>query len=622
MTRAAPVERLATNTRPRRLGEWSGLDPALLLEGQQHVLELVAGGAPLVQTLTAIAQFSEAVIPGMLASILIHDPEQDALRKGGFGRLPASFGDAVDGMKPGPGMGSCGTAAFRRERVVSVDVRIDPLWDALRSFAAEHGIVSAWSTPLLDARGELLGVFGMYHGVAREPLAEELAMADHFSSLASIAIERHMADMSRERQATSDVLTGLANRQRLQDVAAAMKGDPAWSGRVCTLIMLDCDHFKLHNDTLGQLASDRLLRLAAQRIRERLGAVPLLARFEGDQFVAILDDRNGAAQRRAEGLLRGFAEPIMLDDAPVSLTLSGGIVEWEPASTSLDDAIFQAVEAVEVAKRLGRDRVVVFGDSERAQLSGRREVARVLREALDEDRVQPWLQPIVRLSNFEPVGFEVLARLRGPQASGISPTVFVPIAEESSLIDRLGLSVLRFSMRTLAEHGARMGRLTLSVNVSTRQLMREGLADQAAAMAREHGVDPFRVILEITESHWLDVDGPARSNIEAFRQHGFRLALDDFGVGYASLKRLQRIPFDHLKIDRSFTGELLRGSRGRAVCEAALAMAKACEIPVTAEGVEQPDQAELLRELGYGFGQGYLWARPMPVEQAMAWLDR
>lgn len=622
MTRAAPMERLAANVRPRRLGEWSGLDPALLLEGQQHVLELVAGGAPLVQTLTAIAQFSEAVIPGMLASILIYDPELDALHRGGVGRLPASFSDAVDGMKPGPCVGSCGTAAFRRERVVSVDVRTDPLWLDLRSSAAGHGVLSAWSTPLLDARGGLLGVFGMYHGVAREPLPEELAMADHFSSLASIAIERHMADMARERQATSDVLTGLANRQRLQDVAAAMKDDPAWRGRVCTLVMLDCDHFKLHNDTLGQLASDRLLRLAAQRLRERLGTVPLVARFEGDQFVAILDERNGAAQLRAEELLRGFAEPIQLDDAPVSLTLSAGIVEWEPTSTSLDDAIFQAVEAVEVAKRLGRDRVVVFGDSERAQLTGRREVARMLREAIDEDRVQPWLQPIVRLSTFEPVGFEVLARLRGPQASGISPTVFVPIAEESSLIDRLGLSVMRFSMRTLAEHGERMGRLTLSVNVSIRQLMREGLADQAAALAREHGVDPYRVILEITESHWLDVDGPARSNIEAFRHHGFRLALDDFGVGYASLKRLQRIPFDHLKIDRSFTGELLRGSRGRAVCEAALAMAKACEIPVTAEGVEEADQAELLRELGYGFGQGYLWAKPMPVEQAMAWLDR
>ncbi|NBX24491.1 MAG: EAL domain-containing protein [Planctomycetes bacterium] len=623
MTSLAPVPSSAAPAACTSLESLTNLPAEHLLAGQQRVLEMVAAGRPLAETLTAIAEFSEEAIPSMMASVLIFDPESQSLRKGGYGRsLSPKFQEAIDGMKPGPDVGSCGAAAYRSERVTSRDVRVDPRWTPFVDFAAMHGIISAWSTPLKNAKGELLGVFGMYYGDTREPSKQDLRLVDHFVHLAAIAVDRWRQDAERERRATQDVLTGLGNRLLLQEVAARMAADPAYTDVTCALVMLDCDHFKLHNDLLGQRKADQLLQQVALRIRGQLGQVPLLARFDGDQFVAILPERNGAAQRRVEDLLVSLRTPLLLGDSPVTVTLSAGVVEWQPRSMPLDDTLMQAIEAAEVAKRLGRDRVVVFGDSERARITGNRIVTRVLRDALDEDRVEPFLQPIIRLADGRPSGFEVLARLRGGDAAGISPSVFVPIAEESDLIVKLGDSVLRFAFRTLAEQAEAFRGLTLSVNLSVRQLVREGLADRAAVMAREHGVAPERVVLEVTESQWLDVDSPARANLLALKEAGFRLAVDDFGTRYASLSLLQAVPFDHVKIDRSLTQQLALSPRGRALCEAGVAMARACQIPVTAEGVETADQAEALRAMGYDLGQGYLWSRPMPVGRVLAWLSR
>ena len=601
------------------IAELTTLAPDHLLQGQQRVLELVASGAPLSETLSAIARFSEEAIPTMMASLLIFDPDTEALRKGGYGRLPASFQDAIDGMKPGPVSGSCGTAAFRSQRVISRDVRVDPLWEPFVQSARDYGIVSAWSTPLKDAKGNLLGVFGMYYGDCREPSEQDLQLVDHFTHLASIAVERFRYDTEREKRASQDALTGLANRLALQNFAANLSDNPANDGATCTVALLDLDHFKLHNDTLGQRLSDQLLAQAATRMKATLGEVPLLSRFGGDQFVAIFREGSASAQQRVQAVLRAFAAPVDLADVHVALTLSAGMVEWQPRNASLDDALFQAIEAVEVAKRLGRDQCVVFGDTERAKITGKRHVAKLLSEALAEDRVEPHLQPILHMQTGATSGFEVLARLRGPQASTISPTVFVPIAEESSLIEALGMSVLRFAFRSIAENATAMQGLSLNVNVSIRQLMREGLARKATDLAREFGVATDRITLEVTESHWLDVDSPARSSLLQLRDAGFRLALDDFGTGYASLNHLQTIPFDTVKIDRSFTTQLTSGARGRALCDAALAMANACGTKVTAEGVETEEQAATLKQMGYHFGQGYLWAKPMPLAQALAW---
>lgn len=430
-----------------------------LLAAQREVLSLVARGASVHETLSAIARFFESVLPEMRASVLICEPTTRSLRKGGWGCLPSELIEVVDGLVPGPVAGSCGTAAFRRERVISVDVTSDPLWGAFRDFAASHGIRSAWGSPILSADGALLGAFGMYYGDCRVPSAAELSVADHFVHLAAIAIERHRFDAERDRQSTHDGLTGLGNRRMLDQAVARWSGmsDPPR----LTVALLDLDHFRMHNENLGHRIADLLLREAARRIAETTNIGECASRFGR--------------------LMADFDRPFDVADMRVRLSLSAGVVDWEPGETEFDDAPYQAEQACKAAKSRGRER-----------------------------------------------------------------------------------------QRVAAPAGAR----------------------------RFH---PHGALLELKDA-------------------GFRLALDDFGTGYASLNQLQQVPFDHVKLDRSMIARLGDGGSGDAICEAAIRMAHACGVPVTAEGVETEAPAAHLTRLGCDRGQGYLWARPLPPLEAVAWM--
>ena len=611
-----------TPRRSARLAQLAHLPADQILDAQQQVLELVAAGAPLAETLGAISRFAEDTMPAMMASVLVFDSETQSLRKGGYGRkLRPDFQNAIDGMKPGPSSGSCGTAAFRSQRVICRDVQTDPLWTPFRPFAADHGIASAWSTPLLDRDGNLLGVFGMYYPDCREPSPEDLELVDHFAHLASIAVERHRNDMERERRGSRDHLTGLGNRKSLVEFAAQLAERPGARAEVRSLALLDVDHFNLTNDLLGQQKSDGLLRQVAVRLAAALGGARLLVRFGGDQFAVLLSEPLDAARPVVDAALRAFATPVQTEDTSASVSLSAGLVAWDPVGTPMDEALSQAMEALDVAKRLGRDRCEVFGESERAKSMHRGEVARRLRESLDQDGIEPYLQPLVRISDERPVGFELLARLRAPHA-GIGPAVFVPVAEQSNLILELGSRVLEFACRTLREHEEALRGLTFSVNMSAHELLRDGGVARAKAVTQAHGVRPDRIVLEVTESEMIDPGNRAHRALLGLKDAGFRLALDDFGTGYSSLGRLLSIPFDHVKIDRSLTTQLTRSDKGRRLCDAALTMAQACGTQVTAEGVETTEQAMELGRMGYHLGQGYLWAKPMPLFEALTWLRR
>ncbi len=598
---------------------FTNLVPKQLLFAQQQVLELVARDAPIAESLTAICKFSEISMPSMMASILVFDEPTQVLRKGGYGRLPSTFQDAIDGMEPGPVTGSCGTAAYRKDRVICEDVRIDPLWTPFREFAVQYGIQSAWSTPILSAKGKLIGVFGMYYGDCRKPSVDDLSLVDHFVHLAAIAIERHRVDADREHLSTHDQLTGLGNRQLLNNAVARWSNDP--STPPLTVALLDIDHFKLHNEYLGRSIADMLLKETATRIGKLATGNDLVVRLGGDQFILITPKQGDSMNEQFQKVISVFKQPIDVADTRIRLSVSAGIVHWDPQATEFDDAFHQVQQACLAAKERGGDRWIAYGPDERKLADERRRVARILTDAIVNQRVTIYLQPIVELATGRPIGFESLARLVGSTAEAIAPSVFIPIAEESSLIDALGLSVLRSTCKVLSDMNGPLGGMTANINVSMRQLMRDGFAVSAAKIASELGVSTNRICIEVTESQWLDAEGPALTSLYELKEHGFRLALDDFGTGYASLKTLQQFPFHHLKIDRSFTSRLNDGDRGVALFDAALQMATACGMSATAEGIETPEQAEQLRAMSCRYGQGYFWARPAPAELAVKWIQ-
>ena len=597
-----------------------GLSPEQLLQGQQRILEMVAGGESLPASLQAIARFSEACLPEMLASILYYDPQEQRLRRGGYGQLPDSFQAAVDGLVPGPQAGSCGTCAFRAERVVSEDVFTDPLWDDFHDFCRSYGIRSAWSSPLISPTDQsLLGVFGMYYPDRRLPSAADLKLVDHMTHLATLATERHRRDEERRRQALEDALTGLGNRHLLQTRAGELVAAAQGAQQPLSLMFLDLDHFKLFNDNFGHLLGDKLLLQFSSQLKEALPTAELLARFGGDEFVAIVPEPAAELGSRLQSLLRELEQDTQLvDHVRARLGFSAGVVDLSDVHWSVAQAILQADTAARQAKESGRHRIQIVDTAQLMAVQQRLQVGKELEDALRYGLVHPHAQPIVDLRTGAPLGMELLFRTRPGVLQHISPQLCIHVAEETGLIDAIGLEMLRAACHLLKQPAIAGSELVINVNLSVHQLLREDFPAEVAQLLAAEAVEARRICLEITESRWLDPDGPSRLLLQRLVEQGFSLALDDFGTGYASLLLLRSAPFSHVKVDKTFVQELEESDEALALCRAMLEMAKAYGIQVTAEGVETARQQRILQDLGYIRGQGYRFARPAPLEEAAA----
>ncbi|MEN9705322.1 MAG: hypothetical protein RLZZ393_1201 [Pseudomonadota bacterium] len=596
-----------------------------LLDTQRHVLALISRNAPLKESLAAIARFSESWIPGMKGSILRWEPESGRLREGGYGSLPPSFADTVDGLVPGPKAGSCGTCAYVKERVISRDVFDDPLWEDFHGLCREYDIRSAWSSPLLASRdGGLLGVFGMYHPEVRPMTADDEALVDHFARLAAMAIERHRDDAAQEYRATHDVLTGLGNRRLLNEHAPAWLDAARASGSSLSVAFLDLDDFKAINDTFGHVLGDKLLQDVSLRMREYAGDDALIARFGGDEFVIVLRESVDQALERLEQLRRALALNLQLGSIAVQVRYSAGVVDAlaEDAGTEFDEIVGQADEMARKAKSDGGDRSAVADVSASRRWRMRNVIARGMVSALQaqDDAIVPYFQPIVSLPDVRVQGFEMLLRLGEPSLADIPISECIAVAEHTGQIHDIGRRMLSRAFQTLSDDDGPFGGLYLNVNVSVRQLMSRQFLDDVKALVAAHPQVVPRICLEVTESQWLDPNGPAGDLLRDLKALGLALALDDFGTGHASLSYLQSLPFDTVKIDRHFVSQVESDARHRSICVALLAMARSCGMTAVAEGVETASQAALLAELGYDRAQGYLWSRPLPMAAAIDWL--
>jgi len=601
-----------------------GLSAAQLLQGQQRTLEMVARGESLQSCLKVIADFSEECLPEMLASILYYDPQEERLRRGGYGRLPDGFQATVDGLVPGPKAGSCGTCAFRSERVISEDVFEDPLWDGFHDFCRGYGIRSAWSSPLISPTDQsLLGVFGMYYPERRLPSPADLTMVDHMTHLATLACERHRRDEERRRQAWQDALTGLGNRHLLQARAGELIGAARQQQQPLSLVFLDLDHFKLFNDNFGHLLGDKLLQKVSRRLAAALDTAPLLVRFGGDEFVALLHESAEEAKTRLEELATSFnGEALLIDQVRAQLSFSCGVVDLSSVHWDMGQAIVQADTAARSAKERGRNRVHVVDNEQLRAVQKRLQVGQQLDNALQYGLIEPHAQPIIDLRTGAPLGAEMLFRTQAGVLEGVGTDLIIAVAEENGLIDKIGLEMLRGACRLLKQPPLSASEMVINVNLSVHQLMREQLADEVSQLLESEGVAARRICLEITESRWLDPDGPSRRLLLRLIDLGFHLALDDFGTGYASLVLLRALPFSHVKVDQSFVREVETSAEARALCRAMLEMGKACNVQVTAEGVETEEQRRILNEMGYFRAQGYLFARPEPIRNVPALLQR
>jgi len=425
-------------------------------------------------------------------------------------------------------------------------------------------------------------------------------------------------------RASHDGLTGLPNREELHRLVELRCAAPRPEGTAHWLLYLDVDGFKRVNDSWGHQTGDELLVEVAGRLRAVAGPQATLARTAGDEFVVVLTATPGAVAACAEELLAAVAAPVRLGASEAVVTASLGVAE---VHADVETALREADTAMYQAKRAGRRQWLLHDDTMRTDHGAAIQLEADLRRAVEAEGLAVAYQFVVDVADGRPVGTEALLRWDRPAGGSVSPVAFVPVLEETGLIQTVGLWVLRRALHQLADWrraGLVDARFTMSVNVSPRQLLDPAFSARVGRLLAECGVDGPGVVLEITESSMLTEADAATDNLAALRALGVGLAVDDFGTGYSALSYLRTLPVTRVKIDRSFVSGLgsAGGESDEALVRAVVAVSRALGLGVTAEGIETPAQQEVVRRLGVDHGQGWLWAKAAPGAEVTAALAR
>lgn len=419
-----------------------------------------------------------------------------------------------------------------------------------------------------------------------------------------------------EREATHDPLTGLGNRTLvLQRLGSALC--PGTTGQPITVLFIDLDNFKVINDSLGHAVGDDVLRIVGERLQRAARAEDLVGRLGGDEFVVVTHGDCGPEEIRglAEQLRDLLTEPIDVGGRRLHVDASIGIVFAAPGDTrSAEDVLRDADVAMYQAKGLGRGRYMFFDVELRERMQRHMQLEQDLRGAVRTGQFWLAYQPVVDLRTDRVVAVEGLLRWRHPVHGAVSPGEFIPVAEESNLINRIGDQMLREATREFTtlcrRYGLAMG---LKVNLSARQLEDPALISLVRGALADTGMSPQTLCFEITESALMRDSNAAVGVLNELRDQGVFLAIDDFGTGYSSLAQLQRLPLDTLKIDRSFVSGLGQARDAEAIVTSVIAMAHAVDLTVVAEGVETAEQLDILRRLGCDQVQGFYLGRPAPI---------
>ena len=461
------------------------------------------------------------------------------------------------------------------------------------------------------ASGTDIGLINMPAG----NIAETAILADAFNAM-SQRIQKQLRNL--QDLAMNDSTTGLLNRQGL--LAAAQWETP----RELVLVLLGIDNFKMVNASLGPKTGDHLLRQIASRLHEHCPQVSLLARISGDEFIVLLPDVPLAIQR--ESLIQRvdavFAKPFQTATDEVTLRASMGVVATCAAGKEVDtDLLRQASIALRAAKARGHSQRVDYEPALLNQALAAAHMVADLKIALAQSELRVYFQPIIDLKTEKICGLEALVRWQSSTRGMVNPGDFIPVAEESGQIVELGNWVMQQATTEVAQLMHDNGlddRFTLHVNVSVRQLVQADFAKTVAQAITRSGIPAKSLMVEITESVLMDEDSPTLKTIADVRALGVGIALDDFGTGYSSLSYLNRFPFHALKIDRSFVVAAEKSERSQAILKAVVDITRGLGVDAVAEGIETREQAQMLRDLGCAYAQGYLFGRPAPLAQAWA----
>lgn len=435
--------------------------------------------------------------------------------------------------------------------------------------------------------------------------------------------EQKKAREELRKMASFDDLTQLPNRRLMEVELSARLAEAGRFKRDMAVVFIDLDNFKLINDTLGHHFGDQLLKQVADAMKAEIRDCDLLTRFGGDEFVLLLLDFEGAEgilevlQRLITALDKGF----VLDGDCYQVTASFGVSLFPDDGSTAMELMGNADAAMYQAKEKGKNSICFYTSDINDRLVHYQDVTALLRRAIAADSLELYFQPQIDLSSSGMRSCEALLRCFDGGASPVSPAIFIPVAEKSGLINRIGDWVLEAACKQLkAWQGTALENTRIDINLSGRQLTNHHLADHILRTLREYELDPTQLGLELTENEVIGGDGEQIGQLERLKQAGVHISIDDFGTGYSSLVYLRKLPVCSLKIDRSFLHHAMENDGDMAIMQAMITVGHRLGLKVVVEGVETPEQDQLVRSLGCDLAQGFLYARPMPAKKMPAFL--
>jgi diguanylate cyclase (GGDEF)-like protein len=581
------------------------------LAHQRRMLDAIVRGEPLGQVLDELCHHVEHRFPGSRCTVLLLDRSLGVLRHVASPSLPKRFINAIDGLPVGEGVGVCGTAAARGDVVIASDIRTDPLTQPYLELAERFKLGSVWSYPLTRSGGEVLGTFALYRAEEHSPGQAELDFVAAAGNLVALAVDRDRAERALQAAFNVDALTGLPNRARFLELVNAELNA---GGRHVTLMLVQVDRFKQINQSVGEIAGDRLLVEISERLRDTVADRGMVARFAGDTFVLMTpalptEDLSELTQRLTEAM----SEPFHADGLELLLTTSIGIATSGTAGDAFG-LVREADAAIHAARARGPGRSQVYDLKLRTRQLERLRTEAQLRRAIERDQLVVHYQPILSVEQRTWSGVEALVRWQHPERGLLSPDEFIPLAEETGLIVPLGLCVLEAACEQARLWSRTLPEIRIAVNASPVQLAYPTVAAEILATIERAGLKPSTLMIEVTESALTEELDTAREVLQELKTAGMHVLIDDFGTGYSSLARLGELPISGLKIDRRFARGLGRDPAVMPVVRAIADLASALGLEVVVEGIEDAQALACVDALRCRYAQGFHLGRPAPAQ--------
>jgi|GEM_PF-3953727 len=578
------------------------------------VFERLLAGADLTEVLAEVTEFAEQLLPDLECCILLSSNGKPFFEGAVSRSLPENF---LKNLLRTPYMDSAVSNEsqmwFKKPFFIEdIGTHLDHF--VFRDQVIKSELVSFWSIPIVDCTGGMLGVLALFGRKPAMPDSQNLIVMEHVHQLVCLVIERHRTEARVRYQAEYDLLTDLPNRTYLRERLADLLSN---SQRLAVLY-IDLDHFKEINDTLGHQMGDQMLIDVARRLKATVGPGNLIARISGDEFIVVLVDYDSfnCVELVSESVRTVLTGDYTINHIKVWGSVSIGIALYPEQSRDVDELLRNADQALYVAKTEGRNCLSYFNQSMREKAQLRVRLSKDLRIALSSGQLSLRYQPIVDTISGQVYKAEALLRWEHPELGQVSPALFIPIAEETGLINEIGNWVFREAVRVSVAWNRILGNgegatRCISVNRSPLQFFtREGV-DEWLAYLCNNDIPGALVGVEITEGLLLDDRPEVMQQLKQLRKAGVSISLDDFGTGFSALSYLKKFDIDILKIDGSFMQDIVSDARSRSIVESIIVMATRLDIELIAEGVEESAQVDILSAAGVSLIQGYLFSKPL-----------